>query len=114
MRARGSSESVLGSFDGRAHANAQNRWQGGNLGHYANPAFDRLVDQLSSTLDEQQQGRIFKDIMEIMATDLPELPMYFAVTFAVARKGVDALKQDYAGMRDVGVLARNAHIWDRD
>jgi peptide/nickel transport system substrate-binding protein len=113
VRARGSNEAVFGSFDGKHHANPQNRWTGGNLGHYANPALDRLIDRLDSTLDTRQQGQILKEMGELIADDVPTIPLYFAVTFAVVRKGVNALHDDYTGLRDVGVFARHAHLWDR-
>src|SRR5581483_1624428 len=113
VRARGSGEAVFGAFDSRLQATAQNRWQGGNLSHYVNPALDDLIDRLNSMLDEGQQGLIFKDMGETMAADLPALPIYFVVTFAVVRKGVHAL-DDFSTLRSTGVLARNAHLWDRD
>jgi peptide/nickel transport system substrate-binding protein len=114
VRARGSGEDVFGAFDSRMQATAQNRWQGGNLSHYANPALDRLLDRLNATLDEQEQAVAFRDIGEIMATDLPALPLYFAVTFAAVRKDVRALRDDFSTLRNTGVLARNAHLWERE
>jgi peptide/nickel transport system substrate-binding protein len=114
VRARSAGEDVFGAFDSRYHATPANRWTGGNLGHYANPALDRLIDRLDATLDEREQGVILKEMGELIASDLPTMPIYFAVTFAVVRKGVHALREDYAGIRDVGVLARRAHLWDRD
>jgi peptide/nickel transport system substrate-binding protein len=114
IRARASGEGVFDGFDGRLFATPQNRWQGGNNAHYANPALDRLIDTLYATLDEREQGRVLQQMGEIMATDLPALPIYFAITFAVVRQGIHALREDYAGIRDVGAMARNAHLWDRD
>ena len=110
VRARGVADRVFAGYDGRLQATAQNRWQGPNLAHYANPALDSLIDRLYATLDEREQGLIFKDMMEIFATDAPVLPLYYAASFGVVRKGVHALQYDFAV---VGGTARNAHLWDR-
>jgi len=114
IRARGQAEEVFVVFDGRLHATPQNRWQGANYGHYANPSLDRLTDQLAATLDEREQGGVLRQMGEILATDLPALPVYFRTTFVVMRRGVHTLNDDYATTRDLGAMARNAHLWYRD
>jgi peptide/nickel transport system substrate-binding protein len=110
VRARGVADRVFTGYDGRLQATLQNRWQGPNLAHYANPALDSLIDRLYATLDEREQGLILRDMMEIFATDVPVLPLYYAASFGVVRKGVYALQYDFAV---VGGTARNAHLWDR-
>jgi peptide/nickel transport system substrate-binding protein len=111
---RGRSEDIFISFDGRLQSTAQNRWQGSNIGHYANPALDALIDQLDATLDPDEQGVALKEMAEIMATDLPALPLYFRPAFVAVRKGIRALADDYPGTQGVGAVARSAHLWDRD
>jgi hypothetical protein len=55
---------------------------------------------------------------EIMATELPALPMYFRVSFAAVAKGVHALTNDYPGTRGPGsapgLMSRNAYLWDKE
>lgn len=114
IRARGSNETFLDAFDGRLQATAENRWAGGNNGHYANPALDRLLDEIGAALDTDQQGLLLREAGEIMATDLPAMPLYYRTTFAAARTGIAALKDDYTAGGEVGGMARNAHLWDRD
>jgi peptide/nickel transport system substrate-binding protein len=110
VRARGVADRVFAGYDGRLQATAQNRWAGVNLAHYANPALDQLIDRYYSTLDGREQSLVFRDMMEIFATDLPVLPLYYDASFAVVRSGVEALKDDFP---IVGGVARNAHLWDR-
>lgn len=110
VRARGVADRVFAGYDGRLQATAQNRWQGPNLAHYANPALDSLIDRLYATLGEREQGLVLKEMMEIVAADVPVLPLYYAASFGVVRKGVYALQHDFAV---VGGIARNAHLWDR-
>jgi ABC-type transport system substrate-binding protein len=113
IRARSSGEGVFAAFDSRFHATAQNRYAGANMGHYTNTELDRLIDTLYGAIDERQQGLILKEMGEILAADLPSLPIYFRTNFAAVRKGVQALAEDYANTRDTGAMSRHAHLWDR-
>jgi len=114
IRARGAGETFLDAFDGRAQATAENRWAGGNNGHYANQALDSILDAIAATLDEQRQGQLLREAGEIMAEDLPMMPLYYRTTFAAVRKGVRALTDDFSAGGEVGGMARNAHLWDLD
>ncbi len=114
IRARGSNETFLDAFDGRLQATAENRWAGGNNGHYMNPMYDRLIDEVWETLDVRQQGTLLREVGAILAADLPAMPLYYRTTFAAARKGIAALENDYEAGGDVGGMARNAYLWDRD
>ncbi|MBM2811213.1 MAG: hypothetical protein HW416_1972 [Chloroflexi bacterium] len=111
-RARSAGDSIFVSFDGRLHSRAENRWQGANTAHYANPLLDSLIDKLQGTLDVNEQGLVLREMGELMATDLPAMPMYFRTTFAAIGKGVKAL-EDYSGTRGPGLLSRSAHLWER-
>ena len=114
-RARGNSDSVFSSFDGRLGSGPHNRWQGQNTSHYANPAFDRLLDRLFSTLDSREQALIMKDLGELMGTDLPALPMYFRISFMSVRNTVRGpIYEDFPNTRQSGgAVSRNAHLWER-
>ncbi|MBM2812334.1 MAG: hypothetical protein HW416_3093 [Chloroflexi bacterium] len=116
-RARGTGDTIFVNFDGRTHSTAANRWNGANHGHYANPELDRFIDRLNVTLDERGQAELLRQMGEIMASDLPALPMYYRVSFAAVVRGVSAL-DDYSGTRGPGsapgLMSRNAHLWDRD
>jgi peptide/nickel transport system substrate-binding protein len=114
IRARGSNETFLDAFDGRRQATAENRWAGGNNGHYVNPEYDRILDAIGDAMDVRQQGLLLRQAGEILAADLPFMPLYYRTTFAAARKGINALSADYASGGDIGGMARNAHLWDRD
>lgn len=116
--ARGTGDQIFTTFDGRLPSTAENRWTGANRAHYANPALDRLIDRLHATLPQREQGLVLREMGELLATDLPALPLYFAPAFAAMNRGVRALVDDYAGTRGPasgpGLMSRNAHLWDRD
>jgi peptide/nickel transport system substrate-binding protein len=113
IRARSSAEGVFAAFDSRLHSGPQNRWAPSNLGYYTNPLLDPLIDRVYRTMDEPEQGRILKEMGELIASDLPAMPLYFRTNFAAVRKGVHALSEEYANTRDTGGMARMAHQWDR-
>jgi peptide/nickel transport system substrate-binding protein len=99
-------------FVTRLRPTAQIGYTGGNTGSYSNPELDDLVVRLFATIDQDRQGAALRALGEILATDLPALPLYFDVKLAVALKGVRALTDDYPGAIGPGFMARNAHLWD--
>jgi len=48
---------------------------GFNVGHYANPDFDALLDE-AYTLDEDYRKEIFCEIAQILDEDLPQILLY--------------------------------------
>lgn len=118
ITAQGHGDIIFRRFDSRERALPERRYVGSNAGHYANPELDRLIDQLYATVSQRSQGLLMKEMGEILAADLPGLPMYFAVITLVALKHVRGL-DDFPGAislgtTGVGTTARNAHLWDRD
>jgi peptide/nickel transport system substrate-binding protein len=114
IRARGSSDGMLVSFDSRLQATQQTRWQGANYAHYASPRLDGLIDSLESTVDPRENGLVLKEVGDLFAANLPALPIYFRSSYAAMRKGVRALTDDYLGHVGDGDMARNAHRWEMD
>ncbi|MBM2809687.1 MAG: hypothetical protein HW416_446 [Chloroflexi bacterium] len=111
-RARSTGDEIFVSFDGRLGSSAENRWQGANTSHYANPSLDLLIDRLESTIDSRQQGLVLKEMGEILADDVPALATYYRAIFGAVVKGVKALDDYSTGA--TGTMARNSHLWDRD
>lgn len=114
-RARGNSDGIFSSFDGRLGSGPQNRWQGANTSHYANPVLDRLIDKLYATPDQREQALTMKEMGELMAEDLPALSMYFRISFMSVRNTVKGpIFEDFPNTRQSGgAVARNAHLWER-
>ena len=112
LNARGTGDGVFINLDSRLQSTADTKWSGANLAHYANPALDRISDRLQATINRDAQGPILKEGADILASDLPVMPLYFRIAFAVTTNGVRAL-DDYSAMSDQGFMARNAHLWDR-
>lgn len=112
--AQGNGPSIFSKFATDDWATAENRFRGSNEGNYSNREFDRLLGDLRRTLDQRQQGEIMKRMGEVLATDLPALPIYTDVGVVTMRKGVRALSDDYPKLVEALALARNAHLWDKE
>ncbi|MBM2812042.1 MAG: hypothetical protein HW416_2801 [Chloroflexi bacterium] len=112
ISAQSNSDSIFRRFDSRGQPLPENRYVGSNGGHYVNPTLDTLIERLYSSIDARQQGELLKEMGELIATDLPALPMYFSVNTVAALRHVRAL-DDFAGAVRAGGTARNAHLWDR-
>jgi len=100
-------------FDSRQRPTAENRYTGTNAGNYANPAFDRLIDRVLVSLDDNEIAVILKDMGEVLAADLPALPLYFAVRTIVTLQHVRGLDDIHGAPGRLGTTAKNAYLWDR-
>jgi peptide/nickel transport system substrate-binding protein len=115
-RGRGTGEDIFVSFDSREASGPENRWSGASNGHYANPALDRLRDQMLSTVDFERRANLLKEAGEILATDLPAIPIYYGMMFMSIRSPVKGpLVEDFSNMHESAgsAAARNAHLWER-
>lgn len=78
---------------------------GFNRGHYANAEVDRLLDEATSTLDEQARRRAYSDAQRIIARDAPYIPIWSRTNVIVARTSLAGLHinpvGDFSALRDV-------------
>ncbi len=116
LTGRGAAEIALSQFQTRQIPTAENRWTGQNTASYSNPALDRLFDQVYGTLDANERAVLLQQVGELLAADLPALPIYWRISFMELRNTVRGpLANDHAHMgQDINGynLARNAHIWE--
>ena len=61
---------------------------GQNYTGYKNKEVDSLIDQLEMELDSKKRAEIGKKILNLYATDLPVLPLYYRATNAVIPSGL--------------------------
>ncbi|HEY3117979.1 MAG TPA: ABC transporter substrate-binding protein [Chloroflexota bacterium] len=115
-RGRGSGETVFTSFDSRESALPENRWVGANNGHYDNPVLNGLIDDMYRSLDSSARTAKMKEAGQILADDLPAIPLYYGMMFMVVRStlnGVAAHDFEHMGDSSGSSMSRNAHLWDR-
>jgi peptide/nickel transport system substrate-binding protein len=51
--------------------------KGGNRGHYSNPQVDALLAQAAGTTDEGIRRAAFVQVQQILARDLPAIPLWY-------------------------------------
>jgi peptide/nickel transport system substrate-binding protein len=79
---------------------ATNNWLGekfggGNITGYTNPEFDAVCRQsLLTGLDEQTAGDAARKAMEILATDLPDIPLFYQPKIVISRPDMCGLGMD--------------------
>jgi len=65
---------------------------GQNYVRYSNPEVDKLTEQGTMTVDTAKRGEIYKRIQEILAEDLPMLPLLYWTTLDAVSNRVDGFK----------------------
>lgn len=61
---------------------------GSNAGHYANPAMDQLLSDGQTTFEQAERQRIYNEVQQIIATDVPLVPVFHVSQANVARAGL--------------------------
>jgi peptide/nickel transport system substrate-binding protein len=103
-------EAAEGLISGQVASEA-NRWRGTNFSGYSNPAFDRLYDQYSTTLEAGKRQELLADLMRMGADEVATIPLYYLIEPMIFRKGI----------RGLGIVpplqlanAWNIHTWEMD
>ncbi len=55
----------------------ENGWSGQNYTGFNNARMDEIIDELSKTLDREPRERLWHELQDIYAEELPVLPLYF-------------------------------------
>jgi peptide/nickel transport system substrate-binding protein len=66
----------------------QNNWAGGNFPGYKDAAMDQVCKAISREIDEGKRNKLLNESARIFSRDLPALPLYFRVTIAAAKVGL--------------------------
>ncbi len=77
---------------------------GANRGRYANPVADRLIETAEASPDLAARAAIYRQLQEMLALDLPFLPLWFEDFVIVRRARV--LGYDTNASGDFDALAR--------
>jgi peptide/nickel transport system substrate-binding protein len=94
-------------------AMAENRWIGNRPG-YDSPEADRLIRLYRSSLSVDAQADAIRQLSEVVAVDLPVLPIYYTAYHVGATARTRALEDVDGGgafSADYGTFSRNAHLW---
>ncbi|MEO0915717.1 MAG: ABC transporter substrate-binding protein, partial [Pseudomonadota bacterium] len=61
---------------------------GSNAGNYANPAMDALLVEGQTTFEQAERERIYDEVQQIIATDVPLIPVFHVSQAVMARAGL--------------------------
>ncbi len=88
--------------------NEANGWAGQNYPGYRSADMDRVCKAASRELDEAKRNRSLNESAKIFARELPAVPLYFRVTVAASKPGL----QNFTAVSIVGAYETwNAHKW---
>jgi peptide/nickel transport system substrate-binding protein len=65
---------------------------GANRGHYRNPRLDALTDQIRMEMNQEKRKTLCSEVQNILAEDLPYLPLWFNDVVSVHRRSLGALE----------------------
>ena len=76
-----------------------------NRGYFSDPDVDRLLDAATASVDEQERRRLFGDVQEIVAKEVPYISLWTKTNVAVAQRGLDGIRltpsADFLFLKDV-------------
>lgn len=89
-----------------------NGWEGTNYPGYVNLEIDRLCTAVLQEIDEVQRTSMLRRAAQILARDLPALPLYFRPVAVAAKAGLENFKLGYPCAVGCFVTATwNSHQW---
>ena len=68
-----------------------------NRSRYSNPEFDKIINEALDTLDRQKAQTLYAQAQDIIARDVPMLPLWYPANMVVAQKYVGNIKVDGSG-----------------
>jgi peptide/nickel transport system substrate-binding protein len=74
--------------------------KGGNRGRYSNPRVDALLEQANAETDEAARRRDYVEVQQILARDLPSLPLWYPNNEVVHSTRLVGVKLDPGGTFD--------------
>jgi peptide/nickel transport system substrate-binding protein len=102
-----------GRFHSRNISRPENRWGGQNRAAYNDPAADRLVEQILSSLDRTQRWNLEGDLASLITRNAVFFWMYHPTGASTAKKGITGIKPNRATGHSGDLLVTwNIAEWD--
>jgi peptide/nickel transport system substrate-binding protein len=68
-----------------------------NRSRYSNKELDALIDEAINTFDREKGKQLYARVQEIVARDVPVLPLWYQANIVIAQKKVGNIKVDASG-----------------
>lgn len=69
-----------------------------NTGQWSDPDYDALIAQAAATTDLDQQTAIYSQAQQILAQEVPAIPVAYDESWALSRKGLEGALQSGVGL----------------
>ena len=79
-----------------------------NVGRWSDPRFDALITEAASSRDPDEQARLYGEAQDILAEEVPIVPLGYEGTWSLSREGLLG-----AAVSGVGILRYADLAWDR-
>ncbi|MCD6244001.1 MAG: ABC transporter substrate-binding protein [Candidatus Korarchaeota archaeon] len=66
-----------------------------NNAHYYNPEYEQIVMDALKTRDPKERAQLYKKAWEILAEDLPAIPLYTPYTYWITQKYITGIPENY-------------------
>ena len=63
-----------------------------NKSNYDNPRVNELLDLASATLDRAEREKMYREVQEILATELPYLPVLYMSLYFIGQNGIGGMQ----------------------
>jgi peptide/nickel transport system substrate-binding protein len=91
----------------------ENRWAGSNRGGYSNPAWDDLGRQLLNALDDQRRVGVEREMVRVLTSDLPLMPLMYDLDVLLQGGGLSGLIIATGTSHNGQIMHTwNMHEWD--
>lgn len=85
----------------------EKKQNGRNRARYANPEFDKVIDEAVKTVDKAKAKELYTKAQSIVSADVPLLPLWYPSTLVISAKRIGNIKinasGDWSFMKDVTV-----------
>lgn len=61
---------------------------GSNIGQWSNSEYDALIEEAAATADPDEQGRLYAQAQDILASEAPVMPVAYDESWALSRDGL--------------------------
>src|SRR5579885_2580492 len=91
---------------------AENNYRPGHVSRYAHPELDGLLDRYCTTIPRQERVDVRGQVLDLVADQLPELPLLFDVEPTVYSRRLANVTGRWPAAVRTSTQAWNAHEWE--
>ncbi len=87
---------------------------GFNRGHFSDPDVDRLIDQATVSVNDEERRQLYARVQQIVAEAAPYISLWYKTNAAVSQADLDGIRllpaADFTFLKDVHRSARQPQV----